>query len=74
MGQIILPTVLWTAIAKAPIIEPFAPGDVRARNLATAYPEIGDDPTGSSERFFGCRIGRPKADGRVEQVCRQPRF
>jgi tRNA 2-selenouridine synthase len=44
VGQLMLPPVLWSAMTSAPRIELQAPPAERARYLAGAYAELGQDP------------------------------
>ncbi|HEY7852495.1 MAG TPA: tRNA 2-selenouridine(34) synthase MnmH [Caulobacteraceae bacterium] len=44
IGELMVPPVLWTAMARAPRIEIAAPREVRARYLLTAYEDLVADP------------------------------
>lgn len=44
VGQLMVPPMLWQAMASAPRIELTAPVEVRAHYLAQAYATLGDDP------------------------------
>jgi tRNA 2-selenouridine synthase len=60
VGQLMLPPVLWSAMAAAPRIELQAAAPERARYLAGAYAELGQDP----ETLIGLLSRLPDRPGR----------
>jgi tRNA 2-selenouridine synthase len=60
VGQLMLPPVVWSAMTGAPRIELQAPAPERARYLACAYAELGQDP----ETLIGLLSRLPDRPGR----------
>jgi tRNA 2-selenouridine synthase len=60
VGERVLPPVLWSAMAAAPRIALAAPAEERARYLAGAYVELGQDP----EALIGLLSRLPDRPGR----------
>ena len=60
VGQLMMPPVLWSAMIQAPRIELLAPAPERARYLAQAYAELGQDP----EALIDLLVRLPDRPGR----------